>query len=328
MTIGTNILKEIGVTLTSESITREALIRKMGDTPLSFQDTFDGAIKYHHSMTCFSEELSVFLGQNDTKFLADLTNWYDSRDEWTYETKGAGKDKIQGVCFNFLGATAPDWIPTMFPQEAVGGGFTSRCFFIVEENKDKTVPLHMLSQTEIDLQAALIRDLERIHNLAGVVRFDDETTQIYVDWYTEQDQRNNAGHPAVADPRFAGYVDRRATHVRKLSMIMMASRGGTELITKSDFDAALLLMKNAEVRMAAAFGGLGRSQYAEAVETVLNLLIQRKSIRRSKLMQMLYRDIDSQSLRVVEEVLMHMRVVKIKMLPQEGDSIYEYIPPK
>jgi len=288
----------------------------------------NGAIKYHHSMTCFSEELSVFLGQNDTKFLADLTNWYDSRDEWTYETKGSGKDVIQGVCFNFLGATAQDWIPTMFPQEAVGGGFTSRCFFVVEEDKDRTIPLHTMSQEEIELQGALIRDLERIHNTTGIVTFDAETTQTYVDWYHEQDKRARSGHPAVADPRFAGYVDRRATHIRKLSMIMMASRGGTGSINKADFMQALDLMKKAELKMSNAFGGLGRSQYAEAVETVLNLLMTRKEIRRSKLMQMVYRDIDSQALRVVEEVLMHMRVLKIKLLPAEGDSIYIYTPPK
>ena len=135
MNIGKDILKDIGISMTSESITREALIRDMKDAVTNFPDATTGKVRFHCSLTALSEELSVFLGQNDIKFLADLTDWYDSRDSWTYRTKGSGTDKIQGVCFNILGATAPDWLQSILPQEAVGGGFTSRIIFVVEETK-------------------------------------------------------------------------------------------------------------------------------------------------------------------------------------------------
>ena len=109
MTIGRDIMKELNIPMTSESLTREALIRMMKDSSQSYQEP-GGGIKFHCSVTCMSEELSVFLGQNNIAFLSNLTNWYDSSDDWTYETKGAGTDHIQGVCFNLLGATAPDWL--------------------------------------------------------------------------------------------------------------------------------------------------------------------------------------------------------------------------
>src|SRR3990167_8712480 len=139
--IGKSILSEIGgITMTSENATREALIRAMKGAVTNFQMPNTGQILFHCSITCFSEELSVFLGQNDIKFLASLTDWYDSKDNWTYETKGTGKDHLQGLCFNLLGATAPDWLQSRLPQEAVGGGFTSRVIFVVEDKKGKTVP--------------------------------------------------------------------------------------------------------------------------------------------------------------------------------------------
>ena len=140
--LGKDILASTGIAMSSEAITKEALIRAMRGSITNFQGA-DGIIKFHCSITAFSEELSVFLGQNDIKFLANLTDWYDSKDKWTYETKGSGTDELQGVCFNLLGATAPDWLQSMLPQEAVGGGFTSRVIFIVEDKKGKTVPRHI-----------------------------------------------------------------------------------------------------------------------------------------------------------------------------------------
>jgi hypothetical protein len=124
--IGKDMLNTTGITMTSESITREALIRCMKGAMTNY-NTPEGKVLFHSSITCFSEELSVFLGQNNISFLSNLTDWYDSKDKWTYETKGAGTDQLQGLCFNLLGATAPDWLQSMLPQEAVGGGFSYLC---------------------------------------------------------------------------------------------------------------------------------------------------------------------------------------------------------
>ena len=94
MTLGLEILKEVsGVTIVPEDVTRAQLIRRMADAVSTFTDSETKRIMFHCSVTCFSEELSVFLKRNNIEFLATLTNWYDSRDEWTYETKNAGIDK-------------------------------------------------------------------------------------------------------------------------------------------------------------------------------------------------------------------------------------------
>ena len=328
MNIGLEILKEVsGVTLIPEDVTRAQLIRRMADAVSTFNDSDTKRVTFHCSVTCFSEELTVFLKKNNVEFLATLTNWYDSRDEWTYETKNAGIDKIQGVCFNFLGGTAPDWIPVMLPQEAVGGGFTSRIIFIVEDDKAKTVPSHVLTREEKDLYGALVRDLQRIYNMSGAFTFSEQAASRYISWYSDQDNRIRKGESPIADPRFAGYVERRATHAKKIAMVLTASRTSERVVQVKDFERALDYMQKAELRMDKAFGGLGKSQYAQATEQVLSYLKERKGkkIKRSTLLQTFYRDIDSGTMKIIEDLLNQMKVIKLEIDPQNNDVKYTYI---
>lgn len=323
--IGKDLLTEItGVVRTSENATREALIRCMkGATLNSIMP--DGKILFHCSVTCFSEELSVFLGQNDIKFLASLTDWYDSKDNWTYETKSQGKDHLQGLCFNLLGATAPDWIQSMLPQEAVGGGFTSRIIFVVEEQKGKTVAEHILSPEELVLREALISDLNKINNMAGPFTFDPPGKAAYIAWYNQYDKEIRSGRMPVEDERFSGYAERRATHVRKLMMIMSASRNDSRILTVQDFERANLLLKATEMKMSKTFGGLGKAKYADVTEKVITYIARVKVVNKQDLMRKFYRDVDSQAMRIIEEVMDSMKVVHISVT--NGVTIYKWIGP-
>lgn len=319
--IGKEILKEIKVPLTSESATREALILAMKRSINNYQEP-GGAIKFHCSITCFSEELSVFLGQNDIKFLANLTDWYDSKDDWAYETKGTGRDHLQGLCFNLLGATAPDWLQTMLPQEAVGGGFTSRVIFIVEERKSKTVSKHVVTADEEKLKIALLHDLERISTITGPFTFTPEGELAYTSWYEREDAKMQRGEMPIEDPRFAGYCERRTTHARKVAMAISASRGQDRLITSDDFHRTLKIMEAAEKKMYKTFGGLGRAKYSDATEKILTFIQFEQKVSRSSLMKKFYRDVDSGTLKIIEEVLEQMQVVRIERVPASGEVVY------
>jgi hypothetical protein len=324
--MGLEILKDVSaVKVVSESITREKLIRNMKEAVQNFIDPQDKKLKFHCSMSCISEELSVFLGQADVKFLADLTDWYDSKDKWIYDTKGSGTDEIQGLCFNLLGATAADWLTSILPQEAVGGGFTSRIIFVVEENKRKTIPKPIVSSRTISLMEALRGDLNRIATLTGQFTFTPETEEVYMSWYQEQDELIRSGNPAINDPRFAGYCERRATHVRKLSMIFSASRGMDMMITADDFARALNVMKAAEVKMVKVFSGLGTSKYSQVTEKILSYISQRKRCHRSDLLVAFYRDLDTETLKIIESTLEQMKVIKVIIDPKNSEVIYEYI---
>lgn len=324
MRLGFNILKEVKIKIASESIIREALIRNMKNSVANFVDPQTKLVHYHSSLTVMSEELSVFLGQSNVKFLADLTDWYDCKEKWTYETKNSGVDTIQGVCLNLLGATAADWLVSILPPEAIGGGFTSRIIFVVEENKRKTIPEHTPTKRELLIQKALVEDLEHVALLAGQFVFAPDTKEMYTSWYREQEELMGKGHFAINDPRFAGYCDRRATHVRKLSMLYATSRGNDMLIMPDDFDRALKTLKAAEVKMPRVFAGLGQARFASITEKVIQFIAAKGSVTRSELMIVFHRDVDGETLEIIEKTLEAMKVIRKDIDPMHNEVTYHF----
>ena len=323
--IAKDMLSEVqSVSLASEATTREAVITAMKRAITNFASP-NGRIVFHCSLTCFSEELSVFLGQSDIKFLANLTDWYDSKDTWKYETIGRGMDQLQGVCFNLLGATAPDWLQSMLPQEAVGGGFTSRVIFVVEEQKGKTVPKHVRTPDEIRLWAALKRDLDRINQLVGAFHFDEDGERSYTSWYEEEDRRLAKGELPIEDPRFASYSERRATHLRKLMMILSASRGDDMILGGEDFSRALAMLRATERKMHKTFGGLGQARYSSITEKILEYIQVIKVVTRTDLMRKFYRDVDTMALKTIEEMMEMTKLVEIERVPMSGEKIYKWV---
>lgn len=325
--IAKDFLKQVpGVTVVPESSSgRQAMILAMKRAAKNFQDPTDGIIKFHCSVTAFSEELSVFLGQGDIAYLSNLTDWYDSKDDWEYETVGRGKDSLQGLCLNLCGGTAPDWIQSMIPQEALGGGFTSRVIFIVEEKKRKLVPEYTLDDAAVELGQKLTRDLERIAQLTGEVRFEDDAKELYKSWYVTETEKLDNGNPAVADRRFAGYCERRATHLRKLMLVCSACRGDDLLINTADFHKAHALMKAAEVNMGKTFGGLGKARASDETEVVMNFIKDMSMTTRKVIMGRFFRDIDPLTFAQIEQTLLQMGVIKMQIAPGGGDRIYTWI---
>ena len=325
--IAKDFLKKIpGITVTPESSSgRQAMIMAMKRAIVNFQDPSDGKIKFHCSVTAFSEELSVFLGQGDIAYLSNLTDWYDSKDDWEYETVGRGKDSLQGLCLNLMGGTAPDWIQSMIPQEALGGGFTSRIIFVVEEVKRKIIPKYIPTQEELEMQEVLQRDLERISQLAGEITFTEDAEKLYIDWYIDQDKKLSAGLPAVPDTRFAGYCERRATHLQKLMILCSASRCDDLKISAADFNRALSLLHMAELNMPKTFGGLGKSRMSDETDAVMGYIKSVRTTTRKILLQKFYRDLDPNTLAQVESLMTQMGVLKIKLMPEHADKQYTWI---
>ena len=326
--IAKDILKQIpGITIAPESSSgRESMIQVMKKAYTNFEDPTDGhTVKFHCATTAFSEELSVFLGQGNISYLSNLTDWYDSKDDWEYETISRGKDTLQGLCLNLMGGTAPDWLQSMIPQEAVGGGFTSRVIFIVETAKRKIVPEHTMTQREKDLQEMLTRDLERISKMSGAMTMDTDCKSKYVNWYIEQDKLLSDGQPAVDDPRFAGYCERRATHIRKLMLVCSAARSDDLTITGNDFDRALSLLEGVEKNMHKTFGGFGRSRTSEPTEIIKNYIEKFGTTTRKLVLRKFWRDIDADTLTQVEKNLEGSGLIQVKNLFKEQDKIYTWI---
>lgn len=322
MSFGRSLLEGVKVKTVSGSITREALIRRMASNVESYQDQTTGQIRFQCAITCFSEELSVFLGHHDIKFIATLCDWYDCPTLWKYDTKNQGTDSIDGVCFNLIAASAPEWITEILPPVAIGGGFTRRVVWVVEENKRGTV---LYPTTDPQLEQALVHDLEQIKMLTGEFTFSPQAQKRYEQWYQIEDQKIAEGRPPIMDPRFAGYCEARATLIKKVGMSISVSEGNTLIISEGQFERALTMMESAERKMSRAFAGLGAARYAKATELLLGFIISRKKVTRSQVLRSFFRDIDDYTFKVCIDTLESMKVVRTELLKDTNDLLVELI---
>jgi len=321
------LLEEVGVVLSPEAGSPQGLIEVMVSNVSTIAMTIRGKKKLQQqsAVTAYVEELAVFLGEKNTEFLAILTNWYDMRGIWKYRTRGQGEETVLGPCLNMLGATAPDWIPYMLTKEAMGGGWTARTLFIVEDKKLKIVARP--KEPSIALRTKLLHDLEMIKAMSGEMVFDPKARALYDNWYEVEEAKIQRGEPTIVDPRFASYNARRGTHLWKLSMALSASRSNDLIITVTDFKRAVTLLEAAEKKMPRTFGGVGEAPFARATDIVLTYIMTRTTCTRVELLRAHYRDVDMWILEKIESVLQEMKVIQVILEPGKGVS-YKYIGPK
>lgn len=312
MSQGEGFLRELGIKLSSSSITREALIHQLKTSSDTHVDA-NGKMYLHSSLTIFSKELTVFLGYNNQQLMADLTDWFDCGDTWEYRTKNMGTDDITGVWVNLIGATTPDLLNSTLPKDAIGGGLTSRMIFIYEQDKDHTEIAPFLSQKEHQLANDLLIDLEKIAMLQGDFTATEEYIERFSSWYAVADSTP----PPFDDYRFAPYFERKPTHLWKLSMIMNAARTNSMCLAACDFDAALKLLEKTEVKMRYTFSGYGKNRDADTLTRVMTIIGNRKEISVAELQRITYLDADARTLSGIVQTLIDMNFIIPK---QEGSQ--------
>ena len=308
------LLVNLGIKMAAEAITREALIKVLKLSGVTdYEVTKDQTEPIMHaSLTIFSQELSVFLNRNNEALLADLCDWYDCRDQWTYQTKNMGTDIIIGVWVNIFGATTPTFLQSSLPQNAIGGGLTSRMVLVYGDKKHKSCPCPFLSPEEKELFKELFRDLEDINQLRGEFKMTKDFLNTYSNWYMKSEEK-----PRFKDINFAGYNDRRATHLRKLSMVMSASRGDDMILTEMDFLNALTLLERTETRMPLALSGRGLLEKSNVLEDIIRLLSSKGTLTTSDIASRFYRDIDLDELNRMVRTMEKAGICSIAQMGKE-----------
>lgn len=300
-----SILSKMGIRMASEAITREALIRELKNT----SDTHygeHGEIYIHASLTIFSQELTVFLGYNNMQLMADLCDWFDCRESWTYRTKHSGTDDITGIWVNLIGATTPSLLQTTLPQDAIGGGLTARMIMVYAARKGRTVVQPFLTKEEVEIGEKLYRDAERISMLHGEFSYTSRFLDDWTKWYSESD-----GHPPFDDLRFGGYFERRAIHILKLCMVMSASRSSSMVLDDIDLRRAIKLLTEEETRMKNVFAGVGRSKIIDLTNRVIQLIVERGEIYLDEVLRKYHYDADTYTMDVVIKTLQDMKSITV-----------------
>lgn len=307
------LLRSLGIPLAAECVTREALIRSMVRATRAYMGP-DGVPIAHASMTVYSPEFAVFIGGGNPQLLSDLTDWFDCRDPWVYETKSQGIDEIRGTFVNLIGATTPELLQSILPRDAIGGGLTSRMIFVYGSKKSRLVHWGVHDEGEKKLREDLEVDLEAILSMTGEFRVTQDFLDAYIEWYDESEKA-----PAVTDPNFRAYNSRRATHLVKLCMIVNASRSDNMVIGVEDFNRALGYLKHAERLMPYVYSGYGKSDVADVMKAVMReiLVAGTDGVTRSQLLKMFWRDVSTTQLDDILRSLKQMKWIDVKDLESD-----------
>jgi hypothetical protein len=205
-----------------------------------------GAVIYS-AMSVPSTELGVLFANSDEDFFATLTDLYDNKDQFTAPRSSTSSVHIERPTVNILGGATPDYIGTIFPEVAWGGGFTSRLVFIYgAEIHDPSRDVFKKKQDKIT-QDGLQQDLCRIFLLSGECLWEPDAMKALNAWFSER-------LPPIPDHnRLTHYKGRRGPHVLKLSMISAVSYHQSLTVTLGDFLRAKKWLLDAEEKMPDVF---------------------------------------------------------------------------
>ncbi len=304
------------VKMSADSTTREALIQAINKSTKI--DEVNGKSYTHASLTIISKELSVFLGTGNTDLLALLTDLYDCHPRWEYRTKMSGIDSLTNMWLNMLGASTPDWLCGSIPITAIGGGFTSRVIFVVEDKVRQKVAIPKPTPAQLEIKKKLIHDLESISMVGGEFIMTPEAEAWYEDWYQNANKK-------LDDQRFHGYAERKHIHLLKVALIIAISRNSPNKITDGHMVLALSALDNIEENMVNAFGGAGASPLAPSVQTVINIIQTAGEISKTELVKQTWRDVDIRYLQQILFMIKDMGVVETYKKEADGDTYFKFV---
>ena len=265
-------LQDLEVKLCSDALgSSQALYQELSTAINSYPD-YNGKETEHRSLSVWADEFAVFLSDKDPKLINSLTDLFDSPSQWKYFSLSRKEIALNHCWLNIIGAITPSLLQDRLSRESVGGGLVSRIIFVVGYGPEKLVALPFLSKEEIELHKMLFEDLQQISLLSGPFILTKPFLSDWVQWYEKESQNS-----AIENDKFLGYNSRRATHVKKLIMIISASENNKMEIKAHHLHKAVALMEHNEKEMTNAFQGIGRGQHSEVYSSILTYIEKKKS---------------------------------------------------
>ncbi len=297
MAPGRMFLNDLNIKLAPDAASAQSLVQVIEESKETYIDSETDETVPHCSLTVFSPEFSVFIDsgnknmKSENNIITWMTDWYDCKDVWDYKLKQSDSTYIRGMWINLLGCTTPSNLQTSLPQIAIHGGLVARMILVYASKKRKTVALPIFPEGLLELKEKLTRDLESISAMNGHFSPSREFLDAYAEWYKEQDK-----NPPMSDYHFESYLGRRQTHLRKMAIIMSASRSNDKVIKIADFYRAKSLLEATETLMPYVFASYGRRDDSDLMHRVIKTLGIKKKLSKTDLIKLFYRECSMQDL--------------------------------
>lgn len=308
-----------GVHLLANHLTMEQMLRSMAENATKTELEGEERPYIHASSTCIAEELSTLLGFKNVPMLVTLTALWNCDPLYRYHTKHQGKDTLENVALNILAGTTPDWIASSLPQEALGGGFTSRIVFVCESGTDKVSALtdEGIPELDVKLGEALRADLEHIfHKIKGEFGWSETAGKWYSHWYKEF----RGSDPSIGDHRFQHYFARKPTMLWKVAMCISISESDEMVIEDHHLLASEAILTALEPKMPIAFGGLGRSELAHTQNRILQYIRTSPGVTERQLWGLVLMDLKNRDeFIMIISNLLYAKLIKSRQLVDQRE---------
>jgi len=204
-------------------------------------------------------ELDSLIGTNQRELLTFLRRVWDG-DSYTYRLR-SDEIKLTEPLMGFIAATTPEEICQSLPEGSLGSGFCSRLIFVFAEEKKTKLPNP--PEPNRELQEEIENVYKRLFNQTeGEVKRTSQAEELLKTLYLNPKE-------SIDDPRFIYYLQRRHTHVLKLSLSLAMARG-SNVIADVDVQDADYILTRTELDMPLAMGEFGLSPLASAQQKVLD----------------------------------------------------------
>ncbi len=234
-------------------VSKLGLMLPTSSTPEAFHEYL--ARKTSYGFWKISEFGSFLKGLGRTYmagFKEDLTDFYDVPDErtrqrkaQTTEEKQENKDnlvelKIFRPAISICAGSTIVWLQNNLEEGDIGGGWLARFVFSVlgERTTPKVAWFDPMDENVEDQYIENIRkDLKRIDKIEGEYTVIEEAKKIYITWYNDRKEEliKQFSDRAKIEP----FVERYATVVLKVAMIMQASKNSNLVVSEDSMLRAI-----------------------------------------------------------------------------------------
>jgi len=298
-----------GQFVASSSVTKAALMDELNEAARRIVTNHNmNPVVSFNSIKLAVNELGVLIPSYENEFMNILTDLWDCKDY--SETRRSRKHdpiNIKATQLCMLAAATPSYMNNLIPEGAWDQGFISRTI-LVYSGERQVRSLFLDSTVDAELQEGLERDLARIGNLFGEMRWTESTANLIDNFHL------TGGEPMPQHPRLLSYNIRRTVHLIKLSMVMSISESDSLLIEDRHFQRAFDIMTETELYMPEIFKAMAQVGTGKTMEEAWYYLFttfskEQKPVLKHRLIQFLQ-----------ERVPVHNIETTIKMM-EEGQMI-------
>ena len=261
------------ITPAPELITKESLLTELTKSPDA-------------SMYILAPEFGEFIVKSGVDMYGFLTNIYDGKKHISASTLSRGAEFADRPCVNLLGATTPEWVAANMPESVIGGGFASRVIFVFEERvRRRQLYYENLDYAALEkIRKNLISDLEHIsNNIHGDFKIAEDAKEFMEHWY-----QTTADTYSEADYKLHGFFERLPAHIHKVAMLTHLAYSDELVIELKDFEVAIKLLKQVEMKLPQTFQAIGKNPYTVDMNRIIAYIGERGKVGMSEIRARFY----------------------------------------